>query len=262
MMGGGMGESRTSGELDYPLYLVNGRTPDAPETLAVRRGDKVRLRLINPASETSFRFAVGGHKLTVTHADGLSVEHVTVDALSVEMGERYEVLVEADNPGAWQAAAAAEGEDGMARAALRYEESGERSTPAADLAPKEMDGKLLSYEALRTADRESFPSGEPDCPLELTLAGGHGEYVWAINDQLYPDADPLEVSKGEWVRLNVQNASMIAHPMRLHGHFFQVENGTDRGPYKDTATVGVHDSLNLDFVADNPGDWLFHCHNL
>lgn len=261
-MGGMMSGDGGSGKLEYPLYLVNGRAPDDPETLAVRRGEKLRLRLINPASETSFRFAVGGHRLTVTHADGLPVEHVTVDAVSVGMGERYDVLVEADNPGVWQAAAAAEGKNGLARAVLRYEESGESSTPAADLVPQEMDGRLLSYDLLRTADRESFPAGDPDRTLELVLAGGHGNYVWAINDQIYPDADPLEIRKGEWVRLNVQNASMIAHPMHLHGHFFQIDNGTGKGPYKDTATVGVHDTLNLDFVANNPGEWLFHCHNL
>ena len=93
------------------------------------------------------------------------------------------------------------------------------------------------------------------------LIGGHGNYVWAINNQLFPDAEPLEVRKGEWVRLNLQNRSMMAHPMHLHGHFFQVRNGTGRGPFKDTVTVGTHGDLSVDFVADNPGDWLFHCHN-
>ncbi|CAN5824154.1 hypothetical protein BH23ACT11_BH23ACT11_26450 [soil metagenome] len=106
-MGGGMmsGDPSTSGDLPYPHYLINGRTPDDPEALKVRRGDRVRLRLINPASDTVFRFAVGGHKLTVTHADGLAVEPVEVDSLRIGMGERYDVLLEADNPGVWQVAA-------------------------------------------------------------------------------------------------------------------------------------------------------------
>lgn len=258
--------NESAGDFPYPLYLVNGRTPEEPETLKVRRGDKVRLRLINPASDTAFRFAVGGHRLTVTHADGLPVEHVTVDALRIGMGERYDVLVEADNPGVWQIAAAPEGKDGLARTVLRYEENGESSVPEADARPQELEGELLGYGDLRTTKDETFPEdglfGGPDRTLDLTLAGGHGNYVWAINDHLYPDSDPLEVREGEWVRLNLQNRSMMAHPMHLHGHFFQVRNGTGRGPFKDTVIVDAHRDQSIDFVADNPGEWLFHCHNL
>lgn len=54
----------------------------------------------------------------------------------------------------------------------------------------------------------------------------------------------------------------MAHPMHLHGHSFQVVNGTGRGPYKDTALVRPHmDRVAFDFLADNPGEWFFHCHN-
>ena len=90
-----------------------------------------------------------------------------------------------------------------------------------------------------------------------------GNYVWTINGQAYPDADTIQIREGEWVRLNLQNRSMMAHPMHLHGHFFQVRNGTGRGPFKDTVIVEPHmGDLSLDFVANNPGDWFFHCHNL
>jgi FtsP/CotA-like multicopper oxidase with cupredoxin domain len=260
-MMGSMDEEGVAGDLSYPLYLVNGRVPDDPETLKVRRGEKVRLRLVNPAADTAFRFAVAGHKLTVTHADGLPVEHTKGDAVRVGMGERYDVLVEADNPGVWQVAAVPEGKSGLARTILRYEESGESSPPSAEQVPKEIDGELLTYRNLRAAGRESFPSGDPDRTLDLTLSGGHGNYVWAIEGQVYPDADPIEVREGEWIRFNLQNRSMMTHPMHLHGHFFQVENGTGRGPFKDTVMVESHGDLSLDFVADNPGDWLFHCHS-
>ena len=55
---------------------------------------------------------------------------------------------------------------------------------------------------------------------------------------------------------------MMWHPMHLHGHFFQVENGTGRGPFKDTVLVAPHmGELSFDFAADNPGEWFFHCHN-
>lgn len=159
MMDGG-----ASGDLEYPLYLVNGRTANNPETFEVRRGDRVRLRLVNPASDTAFRFAVGGHRLTVTHADGLPVEHVTVDALKIGMGERYDVVLEANSPGAWQMAAAPEGKSGLARTVLRYSGSGESSAPPADARPQELDGRLLGYGV--SLQRETRPS-----PRTASLGG-------------------------------------------------------------------------------------------
>jgi multicopper oxidase len=264
-MMGDMG-SMDSGDILYPLYLVNGRPPEDSETLEVRRRERIRLRLMNPAAETIFRFAAAGHKLSVTHADGQPVEPVTVDAVRIGMGERYDVILEANNPGVWQLAAVPEGKGGLAHAVLRYGESSEESAPPAEFLPKELGSRLLSYADLKNAGGRSFPEdgliGGPDRARELTLAGGHGDYVWTIDDQLYPDAEPLEVREGEWVRFELQNNSMMPHPMHLHGHFFQVENGTGHGPFKDTALVEPHmGHLVFDFVADNPGEWFFHCHN-
>ncbi len=266
MMGGMGGGANPSGDLPYPLYLVNGRAAEDPETLGVRRGQRVRMRLMNPSADTVFRVAVAGHRLTVTHADGQPVEPVTVDVVRIGIGERYDVVLEANNPGVWQVATVPEGKDGLARTVLRYEESGESSSPPADARPKELGGRLLGYGDLRTAKDDSFPDdgwlGGPDRTLDLTLSGGHGNYVWGIDGQVFPDADPLQVREGEWVRFNLQNRSMILHPMHLHGHFFQVRNGTGRGPFKDTVIVDAHmGDLSFDFVADNPGEWLFHCHN-
>lgn len=267
-MGGGMmgGEGEVPGAVSYPLYLVNGRPPGDPATLEVRRGERVRLRLMNPSADTIFRFAVAGHRMTVTHADGLPVEHVEVDTVRLGMGERYDVLLEADNPGVWQAAAAPEGKDDLARALLRYRESPESSAPRPEERPRELGGRLLAYGDLRSSGRESFPSGGllggPDRTHELTLSGGMGDYVWTIDGQRYPDAEPLRVSEGEWVRFAMQNHSPMWHPMHLHGHFFQIHTGTGDGPFKDTVMVDPHmGEMAFDFVADNPGEWFFHCHN-
>jgi multicopper oxidase len=267
MGGGGQGGPGLSGAVDYPLYLINGRALNDPDTLNVRRGERVRLRLINPAGETVFRFAVGGHKLTVTHSDGQPVEPVEVDVVRLGPGERYDVIVKANSPGVWQVAAAPEGKNGLARAILRYEESSQSSPPPTNSLPQELSGRLLSYGDLRTTREETFPAdglfGGPDRTLDLTLSGGMGTYVWTINGQAYPDADPIEVSKGEWVRFHLTNQSMMAHPMHLHGHFFQLQNGTERGPFKDTVLVEPHmGEATFDFVTDNPGDWFFHCHIL
>ena len=180
--------------MDYPLYLINGRAPNDPETLERPTREKVRLRLINPSGETTFRFAVGGHKLSITHSDGQPVEPVEVDVVRIGPGERYDVIVEANNPGVWQVAAAPEGKNGLARAILRYEESSQSSPPPTNSRPQELSGRFLSYGDLRTTREETFPAdglfGGPDRTLDLTLSGGMGNYVWTIDGQAYPDADP------------------------------------------------------------------------
>jgi FtsP/CotA-like multicopper oxidase with cupredoxin domain len=66
------------------------------------------------------------------------------------------------------------------------------------------------------------------------------------------------VREGEHVRIRMVNRSPVLHPMHLHGHFFQVGDAV-----KDTVIVPSHmGEVTIDFLADNPGDWLFHCHNL
>ncbi len=96
---GGMGEGMQSGilggagDIDYPHYLINGRTAGAPDVLTGKPGQRARIRIVNAASDTAFRVALGGHKLTLTHSDGFPVEQTTTDALMIGMGERYDVTV-------------------------------------------------------------------------------------------------------------------------------------------------------------------------
>ncbi len=98
-MGGGMmGDRRPP----YAGLLVNGRLPADPATFDVEQGDRVRLRFINASSATAFRVGVAGHELTVSHADGRPVDPVTVDSFVFGSGERYDAVVEATNPGAWE----------------------------------------------------------------------------------------------------------------------------------------------------------------
>lgn len=92
--GGGMTGGRGGMELtdparpDYRALLVNGRGPGDPPALEVRSGERVRLRLVNPASSTAFRVAIAGHRMTVSHTDGRPMEAFTVDSLVIAPGER------------------------------------------------------------------------------------------------------------------------------------------------------------------------------
>lgn len=262
-MGGAGGEpARTPPDTIYPYYLINGKPPEQPEELMVRRGDRVRLRLMNASSATIYRVALAGHKLSVTHTDGQPVEPVEVDVVRLGPGERYDVLVEASSPGVWQLAAEAEGTEKMARAVFRYRGSS-GSAPAAGRMPSELKGNLLTYDMLQAApEAETVPEGEPDETIPLVLNGDEEKYTWSINGQRFPDADRISVNRDDLIRFEYRNMGMMPHPMHLHGHFFRVNNGTGNGPIKDTVLVEPMRTLATDWLADNPGAWALHCHLL
>jgi FtsP/CotA-like multicopper oxidase with cupredoxin domain len=256
-MGGEGRRGMMDGDGQIPPYaglLVNGRLPEDPATFEVRRGERVRLRLLNPSGATTFRVAVAGHRMSVTHADARPVEPVPVDSLVIGMGERYDVVVEADNPGVWPIVAVTlEGDAPPARAVLRYTDAA-GSTLREGTPEGLQGGRVLRYNDLQSV--ETLPPLRPDRNVDLLLS--MRMMAWAINGQLYPDADPIVIEEGERVRFRMVNRSMMLHPMHLHGHFFRVGNAL-----KDTVLVEPHmGRASFDFVADHPGRWLFHCHNI
>ena len=106
--------------------------------------------------------------------------------------------------------------------------------------------ELADLEALEPVEKR-----RPDRTLDLTLSGGMMTSAWTINGQAYPNADALEVSEGERVRVRMINHSMMLHPMHLHGHFFRIGE-----TLKDTVVVPPHmGRIDFDFLADNPGKW-------
>jgi FtsP/CotA-like multicopper oxidase with cupredoxin domain len=258
----------------YIMLLINGRPPEAPAVFTVKNGERVRLRLINLSGATIYRFAIGGHPFIVTHTDGRPVEPLRVDALHLAPGERYDVLVEAKNPGAWPIAASSDNELPPARAVLRYLDSNETAPREGALPEGLSGGQLLNLENLRGMDLPEMR--KPNRTFNFTLAGGEMKpggmmssmgtmspaemmtQQWTMNGQAYPSAEPLEIHQGEVVRIRLDNQSAMPHPMHLHGHFFRVGN-----VYKDTTIVWTHSKrVELDFIANNSGSWLFHCHNL
>ena len=258
---GGMGEGMTSpllggaGDIAYPHYLANGRVPAAPVTLTAKPGQRARLRLVNAGSDTAFRVALGGHRLTVTHSDGFPVTPVTTDALLIGMGERYDVLVTVGD-GVFPLVALAEGKQGNALALVR---SAAGSPPTASARPTELAGKVILSTDLTAAAAVGLKAKDVDRRHDLLLGGSMARYRWTINGKAFPDADPLPVEAGERVRLRFQNRSMMFHPMHVHGHTFGLVRG---GARKDTVIVRPMQTVEVDFDADNPGQWATHCHNI
>jgi FtsP/CotA-like multicopper oxidase with cupredoxin domain len=90
---------------------------------------------------------------------------------------------------------------------------------------------------------------------------------WTINGHLYPDVPMFVVTEGDVVRMTIENNSGEVHPMHLHGHHAVVlaRNGerTAGSPWwVDSLNVRDGESYDIAFVADNPGVWVDHCHNL
>jgi len=257
MMGGTMHSALLggAGDVDYPLYLINGRTPQAPVTLTGRPGQRARIRIVNAGSDTAFRVALGGHRMTVTHADGFPVTPVATDALLIAMGERYDVIVDLAD-GVFPLVARAEGKVGAGVAVVR---TGAGSVPSPGSAVRELDRRILLGTDLTAADSVRLDSEDIDRSLDVVLGGGMMSYRWTINGAAYPETDALEVAPGERVRLRLRNTSMMFHPVHLHGHTFALSQG---GTRKDTVIVRPRQGVEVDLRADNPGQWALHCHNV
>jgi FtsP/CotA-like multicopper oxidase with cupredoxin domain len=241
----------------YAGLLINGKLPAAAPDFRVLRGERVRLRLINGGSATTFRVAITSHRLEVTHADGRPVEPVVVDSVTLGMGERVDVIVTASRPGVWALVAAPlEVQATPARAVLRYRGVRGGRGVGAQVPAGLYGGRQLALEDLVAI--EADPGGERpiDRVLELRLSGGMMSSAWTINGQAYPDADPIDLRAGERVEFRMFNQSNMRHPMHLHGHFVRVGRAL-----KDTVSVRPMGRLSFTFTADNPGNWLFHCHN-
>ncbi|MGE0040704.1 MAG: multicopper oxidase family protein [Vicinamibacterales bacterium] len=246
----------------YEGYLVNGRLGTG-EPLDVGRGTLVRLRLINASAATVMRVGLAGHRLTVTHADGQPVRPVVVDTLTLGMGERYDVLVRADNPGAWPLLAGPAGSVvPSASIPFVYDRMSGVIAPVVVWPRALLQGEALSYADL-VPRLPLDGTTRPDRVLRLALGMAPGPgYGWTINGQRYPDADAIPIASGETIRLAFENWTMMPHPMHLHGHFFQLRHADgSAGPLKDTAVVYPMQRVEADFTAGNPGRWFLHCHH-
>jgi FtsP/CotA-like multicopper oxidase with cupredoxin domain len=191
--------------------------------------------------------------MIISHADGQPVEPVSIEGFEFGAGERYDAIVEANNPGTWMIrAAATNGSESPARGVLQYTDV-KRTAPTSPSTPEE----VLAYDDLHSMRSLDGLDGEPDQTFDVTLSGGMGDSMkWLINGQAYPDADPFRIREGEHVRVRMTNHSPMVHPMHLHGHFFRIGEAV-----KDTVMVPPHmGQVTFDFHADNPGSWFFHCH--
>jgi FtsP/CotA-like multicopper oxidase with cupredoxin domain len=265
MSGGGHGSMASSpllggdaGDARHRYQLINGHPLEDPITLEPRprAGDRIRLRFVNASADTAYRVAVGGHRLTVTHTDGFPIEPVVVDAFLIGMGERYDATIDVQS-GAWPIVAIAEGKDQRAGAIVRTSDTDPREV-SFDAA--ELDGVWLRYADLFAHERARLDPPDDVEQIDLALTGGMMMTDWGINGRRYGDHEPIEVEADRWYALNIRNDTMMWHPVHLHGHTPQLGR-TAGGVRKDTVNILPGASVQMVFQADNPGQWMLHCHN-
>ncbi len=239
----------------YPHYLINGRLPTAPVTLTGKPGQRVRIRFVNAGSDTAFRVALGGHRLTVTHTDGFALTPTQADALIMGMGERWDVIVTLKD-GVFPLMAIPEGKAGEAMALVR---TGSGRAPDATVRPSELSRYMPFGLTLAPAPEAALPRRVANRIHKVVLEGRMDPYRWTINGRSHPDVEPFAVSQGDRVRLRIMNRSKMFHPWHIHGHTFAL---AATGMRKDTVLLRPMQAMNIEFEADNPGLWMAHCHNL
>ena len=247
-------------DVKYPSFLMNGRGNDSYWTGMVSVGQKIRLRIIGAGASTLFKFMVAEHKMMLSHVDGLPVQLMEIDNLLIGMGETYDVIVTIQKAGAFTIHAMAQDGTGQAIGVLYTRDA----KPVADLNIPSWGPNALRYENMRSLELTTLPDG-PLHEINMSLTGNMAKYEWGIDNQLYPNADPYFIKEGERIRVTMKNETNMWHPMHLHGHFFRVlARGADnnRIPLKHTVNIGPKETLSFEFFADNPGKWIFHCHNL
>jgi FtsP/CotA-like multicopper oxidase with cupredoxin domain len=249
-------------DVQYDAFLANDRTLDDPFVAEVERRGRVRLRLINGASSSAFWIDLGDLDGTLVAVDGNPVEPVTAKRFPMAIAQRLDLIVDVTAEGAYPVFAQVEGKRERTGIVLAtpgakigvLSERAEAEAPPVDLS---LETKLRPLQPLaaRPADQK----------LVMTLTGAMMPYLWSINDQQWPEVERPLLREGQRVVIEMQNRTMMAHPMHLHGHSFQVTalNGREiAGAVRDTVLVPINGSVTIAFDADNPGRWPFHCHNL
>jgi FtsP/CotA-like multicopper oxidase with cupredoxin domain len=248
-------------DVQYDAFLANDRTLADPEIVRLDRGGRVRLRIINGASSSQFWIDLGDLTGRVVATDGHAVQPVPGKLFPIAMAQRLDILIDLPVAGAFPILARLEGS--ARQTGIILATAGARISRIADntQAAPPIDNSLEA----RLAAVEPLPARPADIAHTIALSGAMKPYAWSMNGEYWPHITPLILNKGQRIEIELVNRSMMAHPMHLHGHVFQVVEIDGRalhGAVRDTVLVSPSGRVRIAFDADNPGRWAFHCHNL
>lgn len=138
---------------------------------------------------------------------------------------------------------------------------GETSDPAEQNNAENI--KTLNYAMLESPYNTELPKDATVRQLNFTLTGNMNRYVWSMDNKTLAETDKIPVKKGEILRIVIYNNSMMRHPMHLHGFDFRLLNGKgEKSPLKNVVDIMPMETDTIEFLANEEGDWFFHCHIL
>lgn len=255
--------------LMYTIFSANGKTGSAIQPLKVKEGEKVRIRLVN-AGFLSHKLNLQGHEYKIVATDGQPINNpplVSGQLLNIAPGERYDIEFIANNPGSWLLEERSSNPGAKSLTVPIVYEGYENVAPKSEAG----DLPLVDITKYGEAAKSNFSLDDKydvEYTMDLNTEMSNGEMAFTINGKTYPNTPPLNVKKGDLVKVKLVNKSpKDLHPMHLHGHFFQVlsKNGkpVSGSPLvKDTLNLLPGEEYVVAFKADNPGNWMFHCHDL
>jgi len=259
---------------------VNGRSPDS---VAVRSGQRVRLRLVNVSNARNFALRFESHEPIVIAMDGQPVVPHRPPGGTLVLGAAMRIDVVLDcalDPGSESRVIDTFYPDrAFLLTTLAYGpeatvDTGVRNKPVS-LSPNPLGEPILDA----ATEHEIVLAGGAMGGLRGAMLDGRWADMRRLVDEgifwtmggvaRHPDAftpPMLTLSRGSSHVVTLRNETAFPHPIHLHGHHFRVlsRNGetTPFTPWQDSVLVASREQVRIAFRADNPGDWLFHCHVL
>jgi FtsP/CotA-like multicopper oxidase with cupredoxin domain len=257
-------KSRTKGfEVGYERFAINGKMLGSGDPLRVKQGKRVLFHVLNASAGEIRSLALPGHVFRVVALDGNPVPTpADVPVLWLGTAERISAIVQMNQPGVW-ILGDLDDDDRRHGMGLVVEYAGQKGK-AQWVKPQPF---RWDYTRFGKTDGERAP---PDETIEMVIvkrnAALNGFNQWTLNGEAFSmqSMTPMyTLHDGRRYRLKFRNASDDIHPLHLHRRSFeltQIGGKTTAGVMKDVVMLGGCQELSFDFVADNPGLTLFHCH--
>lgn len=252
-------------EVGYGSFTINGRMLGHGEPVRVKQGERVLLHVLNGSATEVRSLALPGHSFQVVALDGNPVPNpATVPVLWIGTAERVSAIVKMNHPGVW-ILGDTDDDDRRHGMGIVVEYAGYRSK-AQWIAPPKFRWNYSRF----AKPGASAPT--PDETFEMTFAKDNaaveGFNRWTINGNSFPMSNAMgpssfHLKQGRRYRIHMRNESDDLHPIHLHRHSFELTNLAGlptAGIMKDVVMLGGYQEIAVDFVANNPGLTLFHCH--
>jgi FtsP/CotA-like multicopper oxidase with cupredoxin domain len=251
-------------EVGYGSFTINGRMLGHGEPIRVKPGERVLFHVLNGSATEIRSLALPGHSFRVVAMDGNPVPNpARVPVLWLGTAERISAVVEMNHPGIW-IMGDLDNDDRRHGMGIVIEYSGRSGKPEW-LAPAPYRWNYMVF-------AKPGAAAKADETFEMTFvkdnAAEAGFNRWTINGIAYPMTGEMtpaafHLEQGKRYRIHMRNASDDIHPIHLHRHSFELASIAGKptsGVMKDVMMLGGYQEAEIDFVADNPGLTLFHCH--